>query len=160
MNSYFPAENFREVTMGVKFVTAVVASLFAVCNVVAQTSVAANAAIDGVWRGKMNGVPVMTLVVTDEPGKLTGAVLFYFRHRTTEKDPWITEPRLPEPIFDVQYDGKTLLFETSHRRAHPPQSLSDRPMHYRMTLNGPNTGEIVNLDEPGSPVLKLDRSDY
>ena len=146
--------------MGLKLVTTVVASLLAVRGAVAQTSAAANAAIDGVWRGKMNGLPVIALVITDEPGNLAGAILFYFQRRTTEKDPWTVEPRLPEPIFNVQYDGKTLLFESSHRRAHPPQSLNDPPKHYRMTLSGPNTAEIVNLDEPGSPVLKLDRSDY
>lgn len=91
--------------------------------------------------------------------KLDWAIKFYFLQRKTEKNPWTPEPRAPEPIFNVTFDGETLLFEVSHRRAHPPQSLNDPPKHYRLKLNGPNTAEGVNLDESG-PALRLVRSDY
>jgi len=147
--------------MNLKLGAAVLASLLVICAVDAQTpSAATNEAINGVWRGQMNGLPAITLVVTDEPGSLAGAIQFYFRQRATEKDPWTAEPRLPEPIFNPEFDGKTFLFEVSHRRAHPPQSLNDPPKHYRLTLNGLDTAEIVNLDESGSPVLTLVRSKY
>lgn len=85
--------------------------------------------------------------------------MFYFQKRETEKDPWIATPGLPEPIFHSHFDGKTLLFEVSHRRAHPPQTLNQPPMHFRLTLSGPDAAEIVNVDESGPP-LKLVRSDY
>jgi len=134
--------------------------LFAACSAIAQTpSAVTNSDINGVWRGQMNDLPAITLLVTDEGGSLTGAILFYFRQRITEKDPWTAEPGLPEPIFHPQFDGKTLLFEVSHRRAHPPRTLNDPPMHFRLTLSGADAAEIVNIDESG-PALKLVRSNY
>ena len=147
--------------MGLKLGTAALTLLLAICGAFTQTPTAvSNNAINGVWRGQVNGLPAIILVVTDEPGHLAGALQFYFQQRKTEKDPWIAEPRPAEPIFNLQFDGKTLLFEASHRRAHPPQSVNDPPKHYRLTLDGPNAAEILNLDEPGSPTLKLVRSEY
>jgi hypothetical protein len=146
--------------MNSKFGVAVLVLLLTACGAVAQApSAATNAGINGVWRGQMNGLPAITLLVTDEAGSLTGAILFYFRQRTTEKDPWTAIPGLPEPIFHRQFDGKTLLFEVSHRRAHPPGTLNDPPAHFRLTLSGQDTAELVNVDEPG-PALKLVRSNY
>lgn len=146
--------------MILKLSTAFLALLLAACGVFGQTTSAAmDAAINGVWRGEMNGLPVLTLLVTDERGGLTGARLFYFQKRTTEKEPWTAVPRTPEPIFNPPFDGKTFLFEVSHRRAHPPGSLNDPPKHYRLTLIGPSMAEAVNLDEQG-PALTLVRSDY
>jgi hypothetical protein len=75
-----------------------------------------NSNVVGVWRCEMNGLPALTLLVTDESGSLTGAILFYFQQRKTEKDPWNSTPGLPEPIFHPQLSGKSLLFEVSHRR--------------------------------------------
>jgi hypothetical protein len=140
--------------------TAILVSLLAACRTVAQAPPAAkNLPVDGVWRCQMNGFPALTLLVTDEPGILTGAILFYFQQRTTEKDPWTSVPGLPEPIFHPQFDGKTLLFEVSHRRAHPPRTLSDRPKHFRLTLLEPDKAELVNVDEPGM-TCKVIRSDH
>jgi hypothetical protein len=52
----------------------------------AQTPAARKAAPDtasivGVWRAQADGLPFITLTVTDESGTLTGAVLFYFHRR-------------------------------------------------------------------------------
>lgn len=37
-----------------------------------------NSAIVGVWRGTMDGLPVMTLTVTDESGSLSGETRLVF----------------------------------------------------------------------------------
>lgn len=55
--------------------------------------------------------------------------------------------------------GKTLLFEVSHRRAHPPRTLNDPPKHFRLTLGEPDKAELVNADEAGM-ACKVVRSDY
>jgi hypothetical protein len=68
----------------------------------------------------MEGLPAVVLVVTDEGGSLSGAVVFYFQTRKTVNDPWASTPGLPEPLFRLYFDGKTLSFQVSHRRAHPP----------------------------------------
>jgi hypothetical protein len=119
----------------------------------------APATITGVWRGQMEGLPAVTLVVTDESGSLSGAVLFYFQMRKTVNDPYTSTPGLPEPMFGMNFDGKTLTFKVSHRRAHPPRTLSDPPVTFVLTLTGPNQAELMNKSDRG-PVLAMVRSDY
>ncbi|MGA2569167.1 MAG: hypothetical protein ABSF23_01490 [Terracidiphilus sp.] len=114
--------------------------------------------ICGVWRGQMEGLPAVTLVVTDEGGSLTGAVVFYFHERKTANDPWTSAPGLPEPMFRIQFDGRTLTFQISHRRAHPPRTLSDPPVILTLRLTGPNRAEFVNQSER-SPILVMVWSD-
>jgi len=41
-----------------------------------------NSAIIGVWKGKMEGLPAVTLTIEEEDGKLTGAVLFTLFYAT------------------------------------------------------------------------------
>jgi len=120
--------------------------------------------ITGVWRGQMDGLPGVTFVVTDEGGGLSGAVLFYLHMRKTVDDPWTSTPGLPEPMFHLSFDGTTLRFQVSHRRAHPPGSLSDPPIRFHLTLTGPNQAELVNDNEMGAGEnghgLVVVRSDY
>ena len=145
--------------MNTKVGKVVLVSLLAACQAVAHTpSATTNAPIDGVWRCQTNGLPAVTLLVTDEPGGLVGAILFYFQQRATDKGAYSAVPGLPEPIFNPRFDGKTLLFEVSHRRSHPPRTLNDPPKHFRLTLRD-DTAELVNVDEPGT-ACKVVRSDY
>ncbi len=69
------------------------------CTFVQDTKVEASAStpINGVWRGQMNGLPAVTLLVTDEGGSLAGGVLFYFQQRADEHSPWTATAGLPEP---------------------------------------------------------------
>ncbi len=118
--------------------------------------------LTGVWRGQMEGLPAVDLVISDESGTLTGAVLFYFHLRKTVNDPWSSTPGLPEPLFNLKLDGKMLTFQVSHRRAHPPRTLTDPPVQFRLRLTGPNKAELVNESESRSPGpgLNLVRSEY
>jgi hypothetical protein len=115
--------------------------------------------ITGVWRGQDHGLPAVALVVTDEGGSLTGAVQFYLHKRETVNDPWTLTPGLPEPMLRLHFDGKTLTFQISHRRAHPPRTLSDPPVDYRLTLTGPNQATLAT-DSDGGLALPMVRSDY
>ncbi|MGB8258882.1 MAG: hypothetical protein WCE75_00965 [Terracidiphilus sp.] len=119
-----------------------------------------NAALTGVWRGEMNGLPAIALVITDEGGSLSGAVLFYFQQRKTVNDPYTNTAGVPEPMLTPSFDGRTLLFSISHRRAHPPRSLNDPPVRFRLTLTAPGKAELVNESERGGPAGLLVRSDY
>jgi hypothetical protein len=125
----------------------------------AQTAQPDLSRLTGVWRGQADGFPAVTLVVTDESGSLMGAVLFYFHMRKTVNDPVTSTPGLPEPMFGMNFDGKMLTFQVSHRRAHPPRTLSDPPVTLTLTLTGPNQAELVNKSER-SPALTVVRSDY
>lgn len=116
------------------------------------------AAVTGVWRAQINDLPVFTLVITDEGGGLSGAILFYMLKREDVNHPFTATPGLPEPIFNPKFDGKTLTFQVSHKRAHPPRTLSDPPTTFRLTLADDGKAQVQNLSE--GPPLTVARSDY
>src|SRR5205809_4814526 len=76
-----------------------------------------NSVINGVWRAQVDGLPALVITVSDEGGDLAGAVLFYLIRRDTGQPPK-GSPGIPEPLFNLGFDGKTLDFRVSHRRAH------------------------------------------
>ena len=139
-------------------VLAVVASLSAAMPGQANSKQSTNPIL-GVWRAQMNGLPMVTLTITDEGGSLAGAALFYLLRRD-EKGAVSSSPGIPEPLLDPVFDGKALTFQMSHRRAHPPGSLADPPANFRLTLTGENKGEFINTSEEGSPSIQLVRSEY
>jgi hypothetical protein len=112
----------------------------------------------GVWRGQLDGLPAVDLVINDEGGELHGAVLFYLHMRQDRNKPYTSTPGLPEPIFDLKQEGRTLRFEVSHRRAHPPATLHDPPMMFHLRFTEPGRAELVNETESG-PRVVLTRSD-
>jgi len=118
-----------------------------------------NSPLEGVWRADLNGLPAIALVITNESGSLSGAVQFYFQHRDTVEQPWTSTPGLPEPLFNPKFDGKTLIFQISHRRAHPPRTLHDPPVTFRFKLISADKAELVNENEPGTQGV-LKRTDY
>jgi hypothetical protein len=101
-----------------------------------------NTPIVGVWRGKMDSLPAVTLTVEEEGGKLNGAVLFYLIHRNPGGEP-SASPGVPEPLLKPTFDGATLAFEVSHRHAHPPRTLNDPPVKFRLQLTGPNKAKLL-----------------
>jgi hypothetical protein len=120
----------------------------------------------GVWGGDAGGLPCISLTITNETGNLSGAILFYLL-RKDEGQPLTNTPGVPEPLINPRLDGKTLTFQVSHRRAHPPRTLNDPPVSFRMTLIGENKGAMNNLSEPvpvgdgtASSGLPMVRTDY
>jgi hypothetical protein len=132
-------------------------------NALSDSQTSGNQAVLGIWRCDMNGLPAVTLTVTDEGGPLTGAVLFYL-HRREPGQAEIATPGSPEPLMSPRFDGTTFTFQVSHRRAHPPNTLQDAPITFRMKLVSANKAELINVDEsehdPHSPVYTFTRSDY
>jgi len=131
----------------------------------AQKTQPATSPLTGVWRGQMDNMPAVTITIADEGGKLSGAILFFLHVRATVNDPWTSQPATAaEPILNPVFDGKTLTFMVSHKRAHPPRTLNDPPSHFHLTLTGPNQAGFVNETEAGSadqgPGLPMVRSDY
>lgn len=114
----------------------------------------------GVWRGQMDNLPGVDLVITDEGGQLRGAVLFYLHIRPDVHSPYSSTPGLPEPIFGLKLEGETMKFDVSHRRAHPPRTLHDPPVAFDLRLTGPDKAELVNGMEGGGPALVLTRSGH
>ena len=146
-------------------------AMFGTAALHAQAGVAKDAAdvtpIVGVWRAQMDGLPFITLTLTNENGSLQGAVLFYLHRREAVGQPWTSTPGNPGPIFNPKFDGETLTFQVSHRGAHPPRTLNDPPFTFRLKLIGPNKAGLVNVSEAAltgestaGPGLPMERSDF
>lgn len=108
---------------------------------------------DGVWRGRFDGLPGVDLVIADDGEQLHGAILFYLHQRTDVNSPYISKAGLPEPMFNLRLDGDALTFEVSHRHAHPPATLRDAPMKFRLRFIGPDQAQLVNESDAAPEVV-------
>ena len=115
-----------------------------------------NSAIVGQWKGTMEGLPAVTLVVEDDDGKLMGAILFYLIRRNPGAAP-SASPGFPGPMIEPSFDGKTLNFKVSHRYAHPPRTLNDPPVSFRLELTGPDKAKLL---APEGLTLDMVRQKY
>ena len=113
----------------------------------------------GVWRGQFDNLPGVDLVITDEGSGLHGAILFYLHRRADTNAPYTSTPGLPEPMLNLRVDGQALHFQVSHRRAHPPRTLHDPPVNFKLELTAPDQAQLVN-DSERAPVLTMKRTDY
>jgi hypothetical protein len=109
------------------------------------------AAITGVWRAQMEGFPALVMTISDEGGGLTGAILFYLLRRD-EGQPPRSSPGIPEPLFDLKFDGKVLDFRVSHQRAHGAETANDPPVAFHLKITGPNKGTLVRGNDETSAV--------
>ena len=132
---------------------------FAVIIVVAALVAAAdkghNVAVVGIWQGESDNLPAVTLNITDEAGPLQGAMLFYLIRRDEGKPP-TSSPGIPEPLFNPQFDGKSLTFQVSHRHAHA-DTTSDPPVTFRLELTGPDEAKLIRVPQDGPSYLPMVR---
>src|SRR5262245_31124887 len=77
-----------------------------------QPKAGPNSAVTGVWRAQIDGGPALVMVISDESGSLTGAILFYMIRREEGQPPSFT-PGLPEPLFNVKFNRSELDFRVS-----------------------------------------------
>ncbi len=131
------------------------ALIVAIAAVGAATGKGRNAAVCGVWRGEMDNLPAVVLSITDEAGPLQGAILFYLIRRDEGK-PSTSSPGIPEPLFDPRFDGKSLTFRVSHRRAHA-DTASDPPVKFRLDLTGPDEAKLIRIPQDGPAYVRMTR---
>jgi hypothetical protein len=114
-----------------------------------------SSSVTGVWRGKLHNLPEITIVISDEGGNLSGAVLFYLIRRGKGRPPNST-PGDPEPMFNIKLKGNAVDFQVSHRRAHPPGTLHDPPVNFVLKITGKDQGVLIrgNDDKNSYPVLR------
>ncbi len=131
------------------------ALIVAVATGVAATGNGRDAAVCGIWRGELDNLPAVVLNITDEAGPLQGAILFCLIRQDEGKPP-TSLPGIPEPLFNPQFDGKTLTFQVSHRRAHA-DTASDPPVTFRLDLTGPDEARLVRIPQDGPSYLRMAR---
>lgn len=128
---------------------------------IAATAAIAAPAVDnspvlGVWKANAPSLPMMTLTLEEENRKLIGAVLFYLIRRDPSA-PASASAGAPAPLIDPTFDGKTLIFKVSHRRAHPGTE-NDPPVAFRFELGG--DGKIRFLGPDGQQVEMARETPY
>ncbi len=131
------------------------ALIVAIAAAVAATGKGRDAAICGIWRAELDNLPAVVLNVTDEAGRLQGAILFYLVRRDEGKPP-TSSPGIPEPLFNPRFDGKSLTFQVSHRRAHE-NTASDPPVTFRLDLTGPDEAKLVRSPQDGPAYVHMSR---
>lgn len=131
------------------------ALIIVIAMAVAAADKGRDAAVLGIWRGELDNLPAVTLNITDEAGPLQGAILFYMIRRDEGKPPR-SSPGVPEPLFNPQFDGKSLTFQVSHRHAHA-YTASDPPVTFRLDLTGPDEAKLVRIPQDGPAYLRMAR---
>jgi hypothetical protein len=132
------------------------AVIFVIATVVAATDNRRDVAIVGVWRGKLDKLPAATLNVTDEAGPLQGAVVFYLIRRDRGK-PATSSPGDPEPLLNLQFDGKSLTFQLSRHSSADAYTSGNPPLTFRLDLTGPDEGKLVRIPEGRPSYLRMVR---
>ena len=110
-----------------------------------------NSAITGVWRAQVDGVLALVMTISDEGGDLTGTILFYLIRRD-EGHPPRSAPGIPEPLFNLGFDGKALDFRVSHRRSHGARTANDPPVRFRLKITGPHEGLLAREGEESEAI--------
>ena len=126
--------------------------LFLLCASAPAADSSKNAAIMGQWSGQMEGFTAIRMTVEELDGKIGGSVMFYMLHRDAKG--MTATPTFPEPMFSPAFDGKTLTFKISHRYAHPPRTLNDPPVDFRVEVTAPDKATVYG---PGTPPVELSR---
>ena len=114
----------------------------------------------GVWRGEFDSLPGVDIGISNEGGEFTGAILFYLHTRPDVNSPWTSKAGPPGPMFNMKIEGNTLYFRVSHKGAHPPRTLHDPPVSFRLVLTGPDKATLRNDSESSGPPMTMTRSDY
>lgn len=119
--------------------------IVSVASALAQ-SAEKNAAVTGRWTGSIKGLPAVRLVIQENDHKLTGAALFFLIRRAPGTPPTASSADFPEPMLDPSFDGKSLTFRVNHRYAHPPRTLNDPPVSFRLEVTGPDQAKLFSPD--------------
>lgn len=114
----------------------------------------------GVWRGEFDSLPGVEIGISSEGGEFTGAILFYLHTRPDIHAPWTSKAGPPGPMFNMKIEGNTLHFRVSHKGAHPPGSLNDPPVWFRLVLLASDKATLMNDSESSGPPMVMTRSDY
>ncbi len=129
--------------------------LLVVAGLAAAQNRQSNRAVVGIWHGELGNLPAVTLNLTDEAGPLQGAILFYLMRQEAGKPP-TSSPGVPEPLFHTRFNGKRLIFQVSHKRAHA-YTASDPPVTFRLDLTGPDEARLVRIPQDGPAYLRMIR---
>jgi hypothetical protein len=111
--------------------------------------------IIGLWKGEMNGLPAVELVIQEAGSQLTGQVTFFFQRM--DSGTWKVERQGSQTLDKISFDGKRLFFQVSHDQAHP-DSGGDPPVAFTFTLSGSEEGVLESNYQGQESQIRLVRA--
>ena len=132
----------------------VVTTLTVFVSLFPQASAGTGLGAVGVWKGSEGELPVVTITIEQWNGKLTGAILFYLIRRESNGTQ-TASPGVPEPLLDVSRVGNTVTFDVSHRNAHPPRTLNDPPVQFKLQIKDSKSGTLTGPESPPVAMEKV-----
>ncbi|HEY6272043.1 MAG TPA: biopolymer transporter ExbD [Terriglobales bacterium] len=117
----------------------------------AQSATASNErpSFAGTWKGTMNDLPGIELVIQEAGKKVSGGIVFYFQERADVNSPWRVRGDYSVPLLKTRAEGKVLTFEVQHHVCHGCLELG-RNVAFRMELAKPNEARLARLEDDGA----------
>lgn len=112
--------------------TAILAMMITSCH-------QSTSAVTGLWKGEMNGLPAVELMIQEAESQLTGEVTFFFQRM--DSGAWKVERQGSQRLDKITFDGQRLRFQVSHEQAHP-DSGGDPPVAFTFTRSNSQEGVL------------------
>jgi hypothetical protein len=112
----------------------------------------------GIWDGRINGLRGIIINIEDSGDKIVGTMTFYLQI-LGDDGKWRVTGKVIEPLMRPRMEGKIVVFEVSHRYAHPGESYDrDRHVKYRMELTSGDEALLRYINYyPNSGPLRIVR---
>jgi hypothetical protein len=125
---------------------------FAICAVLVCLAIPALAqqTIAGKWEGKLDGLPWVTLEITQDHGNLAGTATFYIHDRQHPGDPSKgILGNVETDLLNARQSGNTLLFDVrNHAKSEVALNpASSKLISFTMTLTGKDEGLLKKVGE-------------
>jgi hypothetical protein len=110
----------------------------------------------GIWDGRINGLPGIIINIEDSGDKIVGTMTFYLQ-MLGDDGKWRVMGKVIEPLLKARMDGKSFIFEVSHRYAHPGEGYDrDRHVKYRIEFTSSDEALLRYINYyPNSGPLRI-----
>jgi hypothetical protein len=115
----------------------------------------ADSPIAGTWRGRLHDLPAVVLHVTDNGGKVSGSVLFYFLRDDGEG--FKVAGEVSRDLLEPKLSGETFTFEVKHDARHGQPGTADPPVRFRMEIVSETAGLLTREGNGQDPPLAMTR---
>jgi hypothetical protein len=110
----------------------------------------AKSAFEGTWTGKVNDLPAVKLTISEDSGKVTGVMTFYFQSRGADGKWRVVEKQDGGgPILVPRIEEKTLTFQVRHHKTHGGSEYGPNKK-YAVELTGGGEARMRDIDVPNA----------
>lgn len=119
--------------------------------IAALCAFAADPAIVGVWTANAHDLPAIKMTVTNDGGKLSGNIIFYFLMK--EDGVWKNKGGEPTQMIRPRMEGSDFVFEVPHAKKHGSTDPADQEIKtFRLHVTGPDEAVFKNAIGPGQDI--------